>query len=119
MKTTDKFRYQTYGGFYTCQFATGRYGNGNLALEAMGAEGTQEEGDPIVRVTVNPGVPVPEDCIAVKNYSENEGMDNLLISLGIIEDTPVARIPSGFVEIPVYRLTESGKELFKDNRQEV
>ena len=117
MTTKDKFRYPAYDCFYTCQFVTGRYGNGNLALEMMGAEGTPEYGEPICRVTVNPGMVIPEDCIAVKDYGENEGMVDFIVGLDIVEAEPVSFIPSGYVTIPVLRLTESGKELFNNNNQ--
>lgn len=111
MTTKDKFEYNCFGETYTCQFATGEYGNGNRALEIMGAEGTPEEGDPIIRVTVNPGQAVPKDCIAIKDYSENEGMVEFCQKLGIIAER-VTTIPSGWVEIPVYKLSDSGLEIF-------
>lgn len=107
MTTKDKFNY----GHYKCQFVKGEYGNGNLALELMGAEGSEYEGEPIARVTINPGCQIPDDCIAIKDYSENDGMVDFCKNLGIISDL-VATISSGWVEIPVYRLSESGLEIF-------
>ena len=112
MTKKDTFVYLGYGTAYNCQFATGRYGNGNLALEIMGAEGTEYEGEPIVRVTVNPGCAVADGHIAIKDYSENEGMVEFCKKIGIIEGNPTQVIPSGYVEITVYKLTDSGKELF-------
>lgn len=113
MAKNEIFEYNCFGSTYKVQFAVGRYGNGNLALEMMGAEGTEDEGEPIVRVTVNPDIPLPDTQIAIKDYSENEGMVDFCKKIGIIGKL-VRTIPSGFVEIPVYELTESGLEIFKD-----
>lgn len=100
-----KFTYQEYKN---CWFSINRYPNGNIALEIW-----QDDYGPIVRVTVNPGVPLPEDYLAVKDYSENKGMTDFLQRLDIIVDAPVMSIPSGHVWIHVYRLTEFGKEILK------
>lgn len=98
----------TYKGKYReykdCFFRTGYYENGNLAVEIWSAED-----GPITKVTVNPGLSIYTDHIAIKDYSENEGMVSWLISEGLIEDTPTRIIVSGFVEIPVHKLTEKGK----------
>lgn len=108
MKPTTEFTYVSkYAPYIRCVFNTGTYQNGNLALQIS----STEEG-PITTVTVNPGVVISHDQIAIKNWSENEGMDEFLKTLELIEDTPVRFIPSGYVKIPVYNLTESGKELF-------
>jgi hypothetical protein len=112
MTTKDKFEYNCFGKTYTCQFAIGEYGNGNLALEIMGAEGTNYEGEPIARVTVNPGERVDDGRIAIKDYSENEGMVDTLLEMGIIKGDPLYTIPSGWVQIPVYELTDKGLALW-------
>jgi hypothetical protein len=43
--------------------------------------------------------------MAIKNWSEGEGMDELLISAGIINGVPVRSVSSGFVDIPIYALS--------------
>lgn len=101
---TFKTKYATYPN---CEFVTGRYNNGNLALSVE----SRDEG-PICTCTVNPGVVVTHDAIAVKNYSENEGMVEVLTEMGII-GRELYRIPSGWVEIPVHELTAKGLELFE------
>lgn len=114
MFKSEIFEYTSkFGTKYMVNFVVGRYGNGNLALEMMGAAGTEYEGEPIVRVTVNPDIPLPDTQIAIKDYSENEGMVDFCKGLGIIGEL-VGVIPSGWVEIPVYKLTEQGLEIFKD-----
>jgi len=85
---------------------TGHYQNGNIGIEIW----SDTEG-PITKVTVNPDIIVSSDCIAIKNYSENEGMVDWLISMKVIEETPVKIIGSGFVQIPIHRLTKRGNEL--------
>ena len=101
------FTYKSqFGEYPDCQFQTGRYNNGNLAVEIW----STEEG-PITRVTVNPGIKISDAAIAIKNYSENEGMVDWLLSENIIEGDPISEIPSGWVKIPVYQLSAHGKEL--------
>lgn len=39
-------------------------------------------------------------------------MDKFLINEGLIAESPVRTINSGFVMIPIYRLTDKGKEIF-------
>lgn len=102
-----------YASYPNCEFVTNRYMNGNLALQVV----SSEEGL-ITTCTVNPGEEIGDDFIAVKNYSENEGMDETLKEMGIIGEK-VDEIPSGFVTIPVYKLTKKGKELFKDELNKV
>lgn len=67
--------------------------------------------DVIMRLTVNPSVKLTDDEICIKTYSENEGLQECLIEQGLIEPTPVRSFESGFVVLPVHRLTEKGKAL--------
>lgn len=98
---TYKNKYSVYPD---CYFIVRRYADtNNLAIIIQSIhEGV------ITRVTTNPTCSLSDEYIAVKNYSENEGMVEFLISMNIITELPVFTIPSGFVEIPVYRLTEEG-----------
>ena len=96
-----------YADYPNCEFRACYYGNGNRALRVE----SLTEG-PICICSVNPGVPVPDDCIAIKDYSENAGMVHTLKQMGII-DRKVDEIPSGFVTIPVYTLTPAGLDLWE------
>ena len=97
-----KFTYKSkYGTYQNCVFVKGKYENGNLALQII----SNEEG-PITTVTINPGQKIPSSYIAIKNYSENEGMVEFLQSLGIIGTNIICIIPSGYVEIPVFEFNE-------------
>ena len=59
--------------------------------------------EPLATVTVNPSGRIGKDEIAVKNYSENEGMLEFLIENGYVAE-PHRVIVSGFVEIPVCKV---------------
>lgn len=55
--------------------------------------------------------PVANDCVAIKDYSENFGMSDLLIENGIIEEEPVDGAISGFELIYIYRLTPEAQKV--------
>ena len=80
------------------QFA--RYPNGQLALQLV-----TEDGEPWLIATSATAFPVPDGCIAVKNWSENDGVPDILVRGGVIEGVPLASVASGFVSVPIYRLT--------------
>ena len=100
---TFKTKYATYEN---CQWNARQYGNGNLALQVVDDEGV------ICTCTVNPGERVDDGRVAIKDYSENEGMVDTLLEMGIIKGKPLYTIPSGFVQIPVYELTDKGLSLW-------
>lgn len=91
--------------------------SGNIGIELL-CDDEESKGQPWCAATVNiPGYRAEEDEVAIKTYSENEGLDTLLMLSGIIEKTPVRYIKSGFVQIPVYRLTkEAQKAAEEENR---
>lgn len=101
------FTYESkYGNYEDCYFEVIRYAtNNNLAIKII----SETEG-PITVVTTNTNRKLPDTQIAIKDYSENEGMVNWLYSMGIIGLNPVETILSGFVEIPVYEVTDTGRE---------
>jgi hypothetical protein len=111
MKTSDKFTYTSkYATYENCMFCVNKYVHTkNLALSIY----SEEEG-PITTCTINTDHVSKGDEIGVKNYSENEGMVDFLKNIGIIEGEPVHVQNSGWVEIPYYKLSESGKELFNE-----
>lgn len=98
----------TFMGFEHCKFVVNRYcNNDNLAISIF-----SRTAGPICNVTVGIDDKLDDDKIAVKTYSENEGMDDWLYQNGYIENIPCFYINSGFVDIPVYKLTELGKKTF-------
>lgn len=49
------------------------------------------------------GIPVPAGCVAIKDYSENEGMLDALMSAGVVS-APVGFIEQEFVRLHICRL---------------
>jgi hypothetical protein len=75
-----------------------RYHNGNVSLTLIEAR----EHYPYATCTVNVDG-LEEGEVAIKNYSENTGMLNFLISEGIIEP-PHRSVNSGYVRIPICKV---------------
>jgi len=105
MKTfTYKSRYCTEDN---CHFEVGRYtDNHNLAIRVM-----SEIGETISTITVNAGKRCPDDIIFIKDYSENEGVYEWLVEMNMIEADPVDMVPSGWVILRSYKLTDTCKEM--------
>ena len=107
MKTTDTFTFvSAYDTEYpNCHFSIGQYYNGNKALFIY------DDYCQVTTCSVN-GERINEaDEIGIKGWSENKGVVEFLTKMGIIGEK-VAEERSGFVTIPYFKLTESGKELF-------
>lgn len=68
----------------------------------------------VASVNVENSAKIAEDEVAIKDYSENVGIEEVLISAGVIENEFEYTVPSGFVNIPVYKLSnEAYKEVDK------
>lgn len=76
-------------------------GNNNTAIMLVNDEG---ETFSVASVNVRQ---LPSHLVAIKNYSEGSGIEKSLIEGGIIKNEIVNQIRSGFVEIPIYELTEN------------
>lgn len=78
----------------------GQYGNGRTALELIDST----DGEPVMVATVNvPDIPLEENEVIIKDYSENEGVLDCLIKEGIVSK-PKRHISTGFVLCPVVDL---------------
>jgi len=85
----------------TCDIIFSHYvENDNVAIALR-----TKEGFPFATATVNL-INLPGHQVAIKNWSENEGMDEALIEAGIIKKDRLDETQSGFVVAPVYELTE-------------
>jgi len=106
----EKFTYNCLGEpTPNCRFECHRYtDNNNLALLIYDDEG------PVCTCSVNMCEPVDDSKICIKDWSENAGVPDELIRLGIIEPEPVDEIWNDFVSANVYNLTENGKQLFRE-----
>ena len=92
--------YNLSGTDYSVLLKKGVYNAKNPALELF----DMEDGFPFAKCTVNiPGL--AKDEVAVKNYSENEGMLDFLLRNGIVEK-PHRYENSGFVRVPVCKIIE-------------
>lgn len=77
-----------------------QYKDGSVRLDLI------EDGMPYATATVCLSLPPPEDCIWVKSWSENVGMDHVLFKSGLINPEPIATMQVGFVNAYAYRMTE-------------
>ena len=82
--------------------------NGNTAITLL-----TNYGQPMAVATINLGTLKP-NLVAIKNYSENEGIEEFLIKNDIIKTEPIHYIDSGYVSIPVYELTEKSINMINE-----
>jgi hypothetical protein len=70
-----------------CRFNVANYQNNNrIALQVV----TVEYGEPYGVLSVNmPNCAIPDGCIAVKDYSENEELARVAFDTGVFEKTGV------------------------------
>jgi hypothetical protein len=86
-------------GTYNVIIAERSYGNNRLALEILDSE----DGIPVMVATVNiPEVPLNEDEIIIKDYSENEGVLGFLQQNGLVGEV-LREVTTGFVKCQVVK----------------
>lgn len=85
-----------------CWIGWAQYSNDRRAIQLMTmVDGVYEE--PVTRATVNiPEHHLNEDEVAIKDWSENEGMVEALVEAGVIHP-PHRHIQSGYVQVPIAR----------------
>lgn len=91
------------------------YADGNPALIGLlqwGEDDYPDEQTLSINIPSEAGI-LEEDEFFVKNYSEAVEIFNGLISLGLIAETGKSA-RSGFVSIPVCKLTQKGKDIVRD-----
>lgn len=104
---------------WNCFLNLGYYGaGGRLAIKLMSDEENADKGvfygEPIAVATVNiPEIPLKDNEIIIKNYSENEGMLDTLKRCGFITDTK-REISTGFVTVHVVEKTSKLLDLEKE-----
>jgi len=84
----------------------GRYGNGQNAIQFMDESGIPQF---VATVAIEDELEINE--LAIKNYSENEGVLDWLIEKGIVQQ-PHRYVTSGFVMIPICNLTTDAESIF-------
>lgn len=89
---------------YRCTLHCSRYTNNDrLAIIA-----TTESGEPFGILTVNLDAPIPDGCLAIKNWSENEELARVAFDTGLFVDTG-ERIRTGYVHAPVWEIAYNVK----------
>ena len=98
-----------YNTYPDCCFVVRRYfDNKTLAIGIEDVVGCE----PVLTVTVNLdyadyGQKDPDDeHICIKSYSENEGLAEAMVKAKLVEPVPMSIFPSGFVYIPMYKMTK-------------
>ena len=80
--------------------------NNNIALIGVGAE----SGEPWCTYSVNMDEILPDDRVALKTWSENLGIEQILWEANVIEREACDILPGeGFVDAPVHMLTDYAK----------
>lgn len=95
---------------WVCNIRLSEYENGRLRIDLISAEEDEKigvlAGEPITCATVNlPDHSIDDDCVCIKDYSENETMLSVLTSEGLVGST-LRSISSAHVSIPVVFKTE-------------
>ena len=80
-------------------------GNDNLVLR-----GSLPDGEPWATYTVNMGVALSDDRVALKTWSEGEGATDVLIAAGVIEAEQLGSINNNHVSARIYRLTPAARK---------
>lgn len=95
---------------YPCAMRFARYrSTQNIAVQLVvnNPDGTFEQamhGEPMCMATTNLTA-LPDGQIAIKNWSENDGIVNSLVKAGLIEPEACGQIENDFVSAPVHKLT--------------
>lgn len=91
---------------WDCIVRKREYANGRPALVLVDAE----DGSPIAAATVNlPDVTLGRNQVAIKDWSENEGLLKALTAAGVVKPTGQT-VRSGFVEAPICELQPPFRE---------
>lgn len=85
---------------YICKVAIMKYDNDRIAIQLLDAE----DNSPIATASINlPEVKLEKDEVIIKDYSENEGILQVLLDAGILEKTGKS-VNVGFVNVKICKL---------------
>lgn len=96
MKT---FTHKASHGTYTLGVEVCKYRNGQNAIELV----DMGHNEPFMTASVSVEIELKADEVAIKDYSENQGILSELIKNGVVSK-PHKVINSGFVTIPICKL---------------
>jgi len=87
-----------FGNTYNTVFRTERYSNSRFAIEL------DYKGDRFATLTTNlPDVPLEEDQVIIKTWSENEEIAKAALASGLFRDTGM-RVSTGFVQAQIWEV---------------
>jgi len=90
--------------------------NNNVAIQLVKKRRGQSEEELLATATVNTSIGIRQDFVAIKGWSENTGIEDVLIEAGVICEEAVGAIPCGMAVAKVFPLTEEAKEVMKNNQ---
>ncbi len=77
-----------------------KYINNRIAIQLIDTE----DGCPFCMATINMSdTKINSDEVAIKDYSENSGMLDVLVNAKIVSK-PIRYIQSGFIEVPICKI---------------
>lgn len=94
--------YILFGRSYSVRIEKNQYVNGGVALN-MVEDGGSEDGLPFAKCTASISDELHGTEVAIKNYSENEGMLQFLVKNNVVEP-PHSFVQSGYVSFPICKL---------------
>ena len=95
-------KYSGLYGEYEIDIKMSKYRNGHHRMDFI----DHRDGLPVLVASVAIEESLSPDEIAIKDYSENEGVLNFLMEEGIIS-SPLKYFNSGFVRIPICKIDET------------
>ena len=89
---------------WNCVTRIGWYGNGNLAIRLFDIE----DDSPVATATTNAGKTLPDNQVAVKDWTENQGMVEALKEAGVIDKCVGSEWVNPMVGLfaPIYTISE-------------
>jgi hypothetical protein len=93
-----KVKFNHFGKEYHGQIIKNNYANGKLAIQLR-----LDSGEPYATLSVNTDDILSNDEFVAKTYSENDGLVEQFIKLGIFEDTGNT-VQCGYVECPILKI---------------
>lgn len=93
---------------WDCETRIGWYSNGNLGIILVDVE----DGGTVAKATINTDVELPESQVAIKDYSENEGITEALLKAGVIKKF-IKTIFTGYLAVPVFTVC---KDLISESK---
>ena len=97
---------------WTCNVNFAKYVNGRPAIMLSDIE----DGSPVAKATINiPEIELDNNEVIIKDYSENEGVLDVLLNAGIIEDTGTSVVLNNGI-VPICKILTKKSLTKNENR---